>query len=159
MNELRECRTGQEVRDIYTATSARFKALKPPQPRKLVASSPEAKAELLAILEQAPRPLVDPLAPVRSRIIQIQYAVAKAYGVQMIDLTSQRRTANVVRPRQVAMYLCRVRTTQSLPEIGRRFGGRDHTTVLHACRKIEAKIAHDVELFDRVTAIEKNLGF
>lgn len=158
MIQLRECRTAQEVRDTYAATSARFKALKAPPP-KISPSSPEAKAELISILERAPPPLVNPIAPVRSRILHIQAVVAKDYGVSMNDLTSQRRTSNVVQPRQVAMYLCRVHTKQSLPEIGRRFGGRDHTTVLHACRKIEAKIANNPEFFDRVTSIESLLGF
>ena len=55
-----------------------------------------------------------------------------------------------VRPRQVAMYLAKTLTLRSLPEIGRRFGGRDHTTVLHAVRKIEALVAKDVSLSDEV---------
>ena len=70
--------------------------------------------------------------------------VARQYNVSRSDLLSSRRTANVVRPRQVAMYLAKTLTLRSLPEIGRRFGGRDHTTVLHAVRKIEALVAKDV---------------
>ena len=66
--------------------------------------------------------------------------VARQYNVSRSDLLSSRRTANVVRPRQVAMYLAKTLTLRSLPEIGRRFGGRDHTTVLHAVRKIEALV-------------------
>jgi hypothetical protein len=77
-----------------------------------------------------------PLEPRRPRIEEIQIAVAKHYGVKRLDILSDRRTANVVRPRQMAMYLCKELTMRSLPEIGRRFGGRDHTTVLHAVRKI-----------------------
>ncbi len=157
MNQLRECRTAQEIRDTYAATSARFKALRPPPP-KLSPSSPEAKAELIATLERAPRPLVDPITPVRNRILHVQAIVAKVYGVPVSDLTSQRRTKNVVQPRQVAMYLCRVHTSQSLPEIGRRFGGRDHTTVLHACRKIQGDVANNPELADRISVIETLLG-
>lgn len=63
-------------------------------------------------------------------------ATAKYYSVTRSDLASQRRTANVVMPRQVAMYLCRELTGRSLPFIGSRLGGRDHTTILHGVRKI-----------------------
>jgi chromosomal replication initiator protein len=72
--------------------------------------------------------------------------VARHYNVSRTDICSARRTANVVRPRQVAMYLAKTLTLRSLPEIGRRFGGRDHTTVLHAVRKIAALIPKDAEL-------------
>jgi chromosomal replication initiator protein len=70
---------------------------------------------------------------------------------------SSRRTANVVRPRQVAMYLAKILTLRSLPEIGRRFGGRDHTTVLHAVRKIEALAANDSALADEIEALKRQL--
>ena len=65
--------------------------------------------------------------------------------------------SNVVRPRQVAMYLAKVLTLRSLPEIGRRFGGRDHTTVLHAVRKIEALVTRDVALSDEVESLKRQL--
>lgn len=76
----------------------------------------------------------------------IQRTVATAYGVSRHDMLSARRTANVVRPRQIAMYLAKTMTLRSLPEIGRRFGGRDHTTVLHAIRKMDALVAKDESL-------------
>jgi chromosomal replication initiator protein len=63
--------------------------------------------------------------------------VAEHYCLRMSDMTSARRARAVARPRQVAMYLSKTMTSKSLPEIGRRFGGRDHTTVMHAVRKIE----------------------
>jgi chromosomal replication initiator protein len=66
----------------------------------------------------------------------IQRAVADHYGLKVTDLKSKRRTESISTPRQVAMYLCRTLTSHSLPEIGKVFGGRDHTTVLHGCRKI-----------------------
>lgn len=70
--------------------------------------------------------------------------VAETYGLNINDILSNRRTRTLVRPRQEAMWLCKLHTRHSLPEIGRRFGGRDHTTVLHACRKIEELIRdHD----------------
>ena len=68
-----------------------------------------------------------------------------------------RRTANVVRPRQVAMYLAKTLTLRSLPEIGRRFGGRDHTTVLHAVRKIEALVSKDIALSEEVESLKRQL--
>ncbi len=90
----------------------------------------------LDMAEREMRDLIRPAEPKRVRIEDIQRVVARQYNVSRADLLSSRRTANVVRPRQVAMYLAKVLTLRSLPEIGRRFGGRDHTTVLHAVRKI-----------------------
>ena len=78
--------------------------------------------------------MIRPQEPKRVKIEDIQRVVARQYNVSRSDLLSSRRTANVVRPRQVAMYLAKTLTLRSLPEIGRRFGGRDHTTVLHAVR-------------------------
>jgi len=63
----------------------------------------------------------------------------------------------VVRPRQVAMYLAKTLTLRSLPEIGRRFGGRDHTTVLHAVRKIEGLVARDTALSEEVESLKRQL--
>jgi chromosomal replication initiator protein len=70
---------------------------------------------------------------------------------------SSRRTANVVRPRQVAMYLAKILTLRSLPEIGRRFGGRDHTTVLHAVRKIETLAGNDSAFAEEIEALKRQL--
>jgi chromosomal replication initiator protein len=70
---------------------------------------------------------------------------------------SSRRTANVVRPRQVAMYLAKILTLRSLPEIGRRFGGRDHTTVLHAVRKIETLAGNDSALAEEIESLKRQL--
>jgi len=92
----------------------------------------------------------------RVRIEDIQRIVARQFNVSKNDLLSNRRTRVIVRPRQIAMYLAKVMTPRSLPEIGRRFGGRDHTTVLHAVRKIEhltsedQKLAHEIELLKRL---------
>ncbi len=89
-------------------------------------------------------------------IDEIIRKVADHYNLRMSDLLSARRARQVARPRQVAMYLAKTLTSKSLPEIGRRFGGRDHTTVIHAVRKIEElkktdnQIAEDVELLRRM---------
>ena len=83
--------------------------------------------------------------------------VARQYNVSRADLLSSRRTANVVRPRQVAMYLAKTLTLRSLPEIGRRFGGRDHTTVLHAVRKIENLVSTDSALAEEIELLKRQL--
>ena len=70
-------------------------------------------------------------------IDNIQRTVAEYYKIKVADLLSKRRTRTVTRPRQVAMALAKELTNHSLPEIGDAFGGRDHTTVLHACKKIQ----------------------
>ena len=70
-------------------------------------------------------------------IDNIQRKVAEYYKIRVADLLSARRTRSITRPRQTAMALAKELTNHSLPEIGDAFGGRDHTTVLHACRKIE----------------------
>lgn len=80
------------------------------------------------------------------RIEDIQRVVSQHYDVDRKELLSNRRTRKIVRPRQVAMYLSKHLTPRSLPEIGRRFGGRDHTTVLHAVRKVESLKAEDSKL-------------
>lgn len=91
-------------------------------------------------------------------IKKIQFAICKEYGVTLADLFSQRRGAEIVRPRQVAMFLCKRLTNRSLPEIARRFGGRDHTTALHAIRKIDRLIATDAELRARVVTLAESVG-
>ena len=73
----------------------------------------------------------------RISIDEIQTQVAEHYRIRKAEMTSARRAREVARPRQVAMYLSKQLTPKSLPDIGRRFGGRDHTTVIHAVRQIE----------------------
>jgi chromosomal replication initiator protein len=111
----------------------------------------------LEMAEHEMRDLIRPAEPKRVRIEDIQRIVARQYNVSRADLLSSRRTANVVRPRQVAMYLAKVLTLRSLPEIGRRFGGRDHTTVLHAVRKIEALSGNDTALADEIESLKRQL--
>jgi chromosomal replication initiator protein len=107
--------------------------------------------------EREMRDLIRPAEPKRVRIEDIQRIVARQYNVSRADLLSSRRTANVVRPRQVAMYLAKVLTLRSLPEIGRRFGGRDHTTVLHAVRKIESLAGNDSAFAEEIEALKRQL--
>jgi chromosomal replication initiator protein len=107
--------------------------------------------------ERAVRDLIRPQEPKRVKIEDIQRVVARQYNVSRSDLLSSRRTANVVRPRQVAMYLAKTLTLRSLPEIGRRFGGRDHTTVLHAVRKIEGRVGADMALAEEIEILKRQL--
>jgi chromosomal replication initiator protein len=111
----------------------------------------------LEMAEREMRDLIRPAEPKRVRIEDIQRIVARQYNVSRSDLLSSRRTANVVRPRQVAMYLAKILTLRSLPEIGRRFGGRDHTTVLHAVRKIENLAGTDTALAEEIEALKRQL--
>jgi chromosomal replication initiator protein len=111
----------------------------------------------LEMAEREVRDLIRPQEPKRIKIEDIQRVVARQYNVSRSDLLSSRRTANVVRPRQVAMYLAKTLTLRSLPEIGRRFGGRDHTTVLHAVRKIEGLVGKDTALSEEVESLKRQL--
>jgi len=111
----------------------------------------------IELADEVIRDLVRPSDPRRIRVEDILRIVAKHYGVTRSDLLSSRRTANVVRPRQIAMYLAKTLTLRSLPEIGRRFGGRDHTTVLHAVRKIDALIVTDKVLAEEVEVLKRLL--
>ncbi|HTI68100.1 MAG TPA: chromosomal replication initiator protein DnaA [Caulobacteraceae bacterium] len=93
----------------------------------------------------------------RITVDDIQKATAEHFGMKQTDLLSERRTRAVARPRQAAMYLAKQMTTRSLPDIGRRFGGRDHTTVLHAVRRIEELKAGDPVLAADLEAIARKL--
>jgi chromosomal replication initiator protein len=84
--------------------------------------------------------------------------VAQHYKVTPLEIKSSRRTDNIVRPRQVAMYLARTSTLKSLPQIGQVFGNRDHTTVIHAVRKIGRLIRTDADLAHDVAHIEQEIG-
>ena len=87
----------------------------------------------------------------------IQKAVADFYSIKVADMYSKRRPANIARPRQIAMFMAKELTQKSLPEIGELFGGRDHTTVLHAVRKIADERSHDGQLNHEIHVIEQTL--
>jgi chromosomal replication initiator protein len=83
-------------------------------------------------------------------ISRIQELVSDRFGVTLVELCSEKRSQNVVYPRQVAMYLSRELTDSSLPKIGKEFGGRDHTTVIHATSKIAKLIREDRSVYNLV---------
>jgi len=104
------------------------------------------------VTAQGPRPDGPPT------ISLIQAIVARSFNLTKIDIVSQRRTQNVVLPRQIAMYLAKNMTLRSYPEIGRRFGGRDHTTAIHAVHKIRARCVSDPEFAGRINALKAEIS-
>ena len=90
-------------------------------------------------------------------IPEIQRAVAKDYNIELKYMLSQRRQASIVRPRQVAMYLAKEMTTATLPMIGRKFEGRDHTTIMHGIRKIARLYREDDELMGRIERLKASI--
>lgn len=97
---------------------------------------------------------VTPYSP-NIKVEEIQRAVIDHFKMTKVEFFSRRRTQNIVWPRQVAMYLCKTLTTRSLPEIGRKFGGKDHTTVLHAVRKVELHCAVDEAIRQEIAEIRR----
>jgi chromosomal replication initiator protein len=112
----------------------------------------------LDIAETVIRDLVQGIEPRRVKIEDILRVVSRHYGVSKGDLLSQRRHRSVVWPRQIGMYLAKQMTARSLPEIGRRFGNRDHTTVIHAIRKIEGILVDNPRLRDELDELKKLLN-
>ena len=119
--------------------------------------TPTGPALTVEAAETAIRDLIRTHELKRVKIEDIQKLVASHYSVSRADILSSRRTAAVVKPRQVAMFLAKMLTLRSLPEIGRRFGGRDHTTVLHAVRKIEALLQIDTILREELELLKRML--
>ena len=90
-------------------------------------------------------------------IDQIQKKVAEHFDVRLADMTSKRRTANIAFPRQVAMYLARRHTKASLHEIGEAFGGRDHGTVLHACKTVSVRMKKEDQVRQTIVRLDTQL--
>lgn len=94
---------------------------------------------------------------IESNIAKIQKAVADHFNITVDDLKGKKRNNKVVIPRQIAMYLCRMETSDTFPKIGLEFGGRDHSTVIFACDKIEKELKESVELADTISKIKAQL--
>lgn len=94
----------------------------------------------------------------RVTVEEIQRKVAEYFNIRLSDMLGPKRTRTIARPRQVAMYLSKELTTRSLPEIGRRFGGRDHTTILHGVRKVEEMRASDSQLNEDIELLRRLLA-
>ncbi|MBI2361249.1 MAG: chromosomal replication initiator protein DnaA [Deltaproteobacteria bacterium] len=108
-----------------------------------------AKEVLQNILKQSQREVT---------IENIQKTICDHFNVKLGDLKAKRRTKSIALPRQVAMYLCRKYTSTSFPAIGEKFGGRDHSTVIHASRAIEKRIKEDPQIQATIEMLEKNLN-
>ena len=97
----------------------------------------------------------EPQALTPDKIIHI---VARFFNIKVSDIKGRRKLKGVVRPRQIAMYLARAHTELSFPDLGRAFGGRDHSTVQHACKKITADLKKDPDLHAHIETLERHLG-
>ncbi|MEM8553118.1 MAG: chromosomal replication initiator protein DnaA [Pseudomonadota bacterium] len=111
----------------------------------------------MKMAESALRDLLRARETRRPKIEDIQRVVSQHYGVSRQDLVSARRTRTIVGPRQIAMYLSKQLTPRSLPEIGRRFGNRDHTTVLHAVRKVDAMVMREPQVAEDIETLKRLL--
>ena len=93
----------------------------------------------------------------KNDVNKIQKAVAEYFKISIDDLKSKKRNSNISFPRQIAMYLCRKLTDESFPKIGIEFGGKDHSTVMHSCEKIEREISINKDLRETIEKLEKEI--
>jgi hypothetical protein len=134
------------------------------KPELIVAAPIQAPPDVIALEPQEPSPAPPDAIPVPwmdDNILSIQAikrAVAKHFKVTTMDIDSARRNAKIMRPRQITYYLAKTLTRRSLPEIGRRIGSRDHTTILSGVRKIESLIAADPAVAACVEAIRLTIA-
>lgn len=166
--QIGECLSPSEALVRFRAARDRMFPSKVNIPVRTVAPC-EAAPKRKAKRPEAPPPAAEP-APVpherdwmfvgeRLTVDRVVRVVAHHYGVSRKDLISQRRTADVVRPRQVAMYVSKILTPRSFPQIGIQIGGRDHTTIMHGYRLIASMIeAGDEKMIADVAAIRTILG-
>lgn len=125
---------------------------------RLVAyASVNNRALTMATATEALKDILPPPRPKKITIETIQKAVSSYYGVELNDLLSKKRNKQIVVPRQVAMYLCRKLTDASYPQIGDQFGGKDHTTVIHANEKLENELKVDQELAATIELLCKKI--
>jgi chromosomal replication initiator protein len=115
----------------------------------------QKKPVTLDLTKEVLRDLLPERKPAPITIDAIKKTVAQFYNLDTSDMSAKRRTRNVAFPRQVAMYLCRTLTDASLPRIGEQFGGRDHTTVIHACDKLNEQRKEDTTLEDTLQKLIK----
>lgn len=153
---LTACHTADDVRQLARRQAQWRRQQYQPRP---VIAAPEP-----VIVASEPEPIPapalitpPPLNPAYPPIARIQRIVCARFNISVHDMISDRRMAHLVRPRHVAMWLAKKLTVRSLPEIGRRFGGRDHTTVLHAIKSIEARRAADPELAALLDELEREI--
>lgn len=124
--------------------------------RLIAQSSMLSKEITLEFASQALKPLLQPKV-IKISVPDIKKVVATHFNLKVSDLSSKRRTKNLSFPRHIAMYLCRKHTTSSYPEIGHEFGGRDHSSVIHASHVVSSKLKESEELKQIVTELERHI--
>jgi len=125
---------------------------------KVVAYSKLVNRELNSdLVAEALKDIIASSKPKKVTIQDIQEAVGAYYNIRLEDFSAKKRTKSIAFPRQIAMYLARELTDFSLPKIGEEFGGRDHTTVIHAHEKIRKELEHDNSLKSDLKNIEKDI--
>lgn len=156
-NERQLCERYREVR-----MRLRAPPMKAPKATVMIEAPPIAsEAPPPEPIPQVPLPVPDDEGPIIKRLTlaRILNTVSAYYGVEVIHIISARRTADIMRPRHVAAYLARENTTLSYPHIGRLMGGRDHSTILVACRKIARLLSEgDEQLASDLRALRQELG-
>jgi hypothetical protein len=167
-----------QVEDCYSETRERLRARNAYSSRALLSRLREFHAVVEPVVIRAPEPEPQPEPePVAPPVLEVQWiksieempdprgpsvkdikiCVARHFNLSPRDLESPRRFAKIVRPRQIAFYLARKLTTRSFPDIGRRFGGKDHTTIIHSCKLIESRMGTDPKLAETVRCLEEQL--
>ena len=112
----------------------------------------------LQLAKEALKNIFNNNVPPKATVESIQQLVAEYYSVKVADLKSERRFKGLVRPRQVAMFLCKKVLSVSFPEIGNKFGGKDHTTVMHAVQKITSLSTQDPKLREELEILERSIA-
>lgn len=140
----------------YKAAMLRSADLIEDTPRPRSSTSKTARAIMAHGTTEGPL-FIGPYALPMPMVAKIQAEVARFYNIPAIEMVSARRAREVTRPRQVAMYLAKRLTPKSLPDIGRLFGGRDHTTVIHGIRAVEQRRAKNIEFDKDVRSLEDAL--
>jgi chromosomal replication initiator protein len=153
-----ECIDGDAIDLIAERVAANIRALEGALIRVVAYGSLTGRPVTTELAEEVLAGLYPGARAPRRSVQDIQERICEAFGVSMEDLLSTSRAAPVTWPRQIAMYLARELTDQTLPAIGRAFGGRNHTTVMHACRRTAERITTDREAYDIVRRLTEDLG-
>jgi len=152
-----EVRSPREIRERRRLQQFKLRKIDKLRARQRAGIFQKKLSTVVHIVPHGEQPLIDTAERVLT-VRDIARAVCDHFHVTMIDLVSPRRTARVVRPRRVVMFLARTHTTRSLPEIGRLLGGKDHTTVLHGVRSISERLETDTALHRDIDEIVLRLG-
>lgn len=151
------CLNDQVLSYIAQHISSNIRELEGALVRLIAYARTQQQAVTMELAVEALQEILPAAQPQPVTIARIQEIVAKQFGLRVEELKAKKRNRSVAYPRQIAMYLCRELTEASLPHIGQEFGGRDHTTVIHACEKIADNIQNDVILHQTINHIKEAL--